>query len=321
MYLTEFFASSVSRHVALSLSLALSVPVVMAQAQPGTPLTKPVQAAPTSTLAAPAVLARGPAGLTITANDVLAELQRASVAERQSILSQPDAIQQIANNLLVRRALAAEAERDGLLGDPLMVSTLVIARDRALSDARLVRLDAQNNPSDAALDAYARNVYQTSGTRFEKPAQTRARHILLANNGAESLQKAQALLAQLRAGASFEELAKANSTDQGSAARGGDLGFFGAGQMVRPFEDAVNALAKPGDLSAPVESQFGYHIIRLEERREKSRQPYEDVRTQLLSEARTAILNETRTQKVLSLNKDFVYERAAIEALTKPEAR
>jgi peptidyl-prolyl cis-trans isomerase C len=167
------------------------------------------------------------------------------------------------------------------------------------------------------LEAYARNLYQANPAKFEKPAQTRARHILLAKSGPESLQKAKDLLAQLRAGASFEELAKANSTDQGSAAKGGDLGFFPAGKMVQPFEEAVNKLSKPGDLSEPVESQFGYHIIRLEERQEKSLRPYTEVREQVMQEARASILSESRVQLVQELNKGFVFDTAAIEALGK----
>ena len=264
-----------------------------------------------------AILARGPNGVQVSAADVLSELRRAPLADRQTILSKPEMVRQIVSNLLVRRVLAAEAERDGLGADPVVVASLAIARDHVLSDERLARLDAQNTPSEAALDAYAHNIYQANAAKFERPAQTRARHILLANNGPESLQKAKDLLTQLRAGASFEELAKANSIDPGSAAHGGDLGFFGPGKMVQPFEDALNKLSKPGDLSEPVESQFGYHIIRLEERREKGLQSYDEVREKLLAEARAAILNQSRVQKVDALNTDFVFENDALEALAK----
>ena len=266
---------------------------------------------------ASAILAREPAGAIVSVADVLSELRRAPPADRQTILSKPEMVRQIVSNLLVRRVLAAEAERDGLGADPVVVATLAIARDRVLSDERLARLDAQNTPGETTLDAYARTIYQANATKFERPAQTRASHILLANSGPDSLQKAKDLLAQLRAGASFEDLAKTHSTDPGSAARGGDLGFFGAGKMVRPFEDALDKLSKPGDLSEPVESQFGYHIIRLEERREKGMQSYSEVREQLLTEARKALLNESRVQKVLALNKGFVFENDALDALAK----
>lgn len=276
------------------------------QAQPITQGDKPV-----------VVLVRATGGLQVTSNDIMSELQRAPENIRESVMSRPEALQQLANNLIVRRMLAAEGARDGLEKDPVVAASLEIARDRALSDARLARLDAQNQPTDAAIEAYARNLYQANSSQFEKPPEARARHILIDNTGTESLEKAKDLLKQLRNGASFEELAKAHSTDKGSAARGGDLGFFGPGKMVRPFEDAVNALKAPGDLSEPVESQFGYHIIRLEERREKSKASYEEVREQLLGEAKVAIMNASRLQKVRSMTNDITFDAAVIEQLVK----
>lgn len=324
MYFSQFFASPFVRRGVLTLLLAPLFSSAIAQTKPQTPTVKPAPAAAKPAPATPAgslILARGPGGALVRLDDVLSELRRAPASDRQAVLARPDAVQQIASNLLTRRVLSAEAQRDGLDKDPIIAATMAVARDRVLSDALMARLDAQNTPSEAALDAYAHNLYQANETKFDRPAQTRARQILLANSGPESLQKARDLVAQLRAGASFEELAKANSIDPVSAARGGDLGFFGAGQMVKPFEDALNKLSKPGDLSDPVESQFGYHIIRLEERREKGRQPYSEVRDQLMVEARTAILSEVRAQKVQALNKDFVFDTEAIAALGKPATR
>lgn len=323
----SFAVRQSAQHLCLPLVLTLTLSGVFAQ----TPTQVPNERAATTAVRSEStsnikknpttILARGAAGVTITMADVLSELQRAPEASRLAAMERPDSLQQITRNLLVRRVLAAEATRDGLAKDPIVAATATIAQDRALSDARLARLDAQNEPSESALDAYARTMYQANSSKFDRPAQTRARHILLTNSGPESLQKAKELLSQLRAGASFDDIAKTHSTDPGSAARGGDLGFFPAGQMVRPFDDAVNALIKPGDLSEPIETQFGYHIIRLEERKEKGRQTFEEVRPQLLSEARNAILNEARMQKVQNLNKDFVFEREAIEAIAKPASR
>jgi len=92
--------------------------------------------------------------------------------------------------------------------------------------------------------------------------------------------KAEEVLAKLRAGGDFDALAKENSADPSNKDRGGDLGWFGRGMMVKPFEDAAFAL-KPGELSGIVETQFGYHIIKLEERRMQDSpngQPVEQVR-------------------------------------------
>src|SRR6185437_6363221 len=85
---------------------------------------------------------------------------------------------------------------------------------------------------------------------------------------------------QLAGGAKFEDLAKAKSTDTGSAANGGDLGFFGKGQMVKPFEDAVFAL-KVGEVSQPVQSQFGWHVIKLLETRKTQPAPIDQIGQQL----------------------------------------
>lgn len=267
------------------------------------------------------MLATGPLGTSVQIYDILSEIQRAPEPVRQNLLSRPDAVAQLVNNLLVRRVLAKEAQRDGLAKDPVVNATLSIASDRALSDARLARMDAQNTPNDATVDAYAQSFYKANQAKFDVPAQTRVRHILMANSGPDSLAKAKAVLDQLKSGASFEEMAKTHSIDTSNSKQGGDLGFFGAGQMVRPFEDAVNKLAKPGDLSEPVETQFGYHIIRLEERREKGRQSYEEVRSQLLTEARTTVLNEARVQKVQALNKDMNIDKSAIESFVKAQTQ
>ena len=280
-----------------------------------TPSAPAAQSAPAS-----AILARGPSGLVITSADVSADMARLPEATRRAIQGNPESLQQIASNLMVRRVLALETSQSALAQSPAVVATLGLARDRVLSDARLAQMDAQNAPSDAAIENYARQVYLTSPEKFERPAQTRARHILITKTGPESLQKANALLVQLKGGASFEDLAKANSADPGSAAKGGDLGFFGAGNMVRPFEDAVTKLAKPGDLSEAVESQFGYHIIRLEERREKGRQSFEEVRAQLVGEARNAILSEARVLKVQAMMKDISFDEASIGAFSKTAA-
>ncbi|HEX8131184.1 MAG TPA: peptidylprolyl isomerase [Pyrinomonadaceae bacterium] len=107
-------------------------------------------------------------------------------------------------------------------------------------------LNARTKASEAEIDAYL------------------AAHPELAPK--ETKAKAEAVLAQLRAGGDFAALAKEHSVDTSNKDRGGDLGWFGRGMMVKPFEDAAFAL-KPGELSGIVETQFGYHIIKLEERR------------------------------------------------------
>jgi len=126
------------------------------------------------------------------------------------------------------------------------------------------------------------------GDRFTVEEQVHARHVLVKTDPgagdagkAEARKKAEALLARAKGGADFAELAKKSSDDPGSAAQGGDLGFFGRGRMVPEFEAAAFAL-EPGQLSEVVESQFGFHVIRVEEKRPGGVRPLDEVRDDIV---------------------------------------
>lgn len=105
-----------------------------------------------------------------------------------------------------------------------------------------------------------------------------AAHILV-----EDEAKAKELLTQLEGGADFAELAKANSTDTGSGANGGELGWFGLGMMVKPFEEAVVA-ATPGKIAGPVKTDFGFHLILVKETRVAAQPTLDDLREELAAE-------------------------------------
>jgi peptidyl-prolyl cis-trans isomerase C len=109
-----------------------------------------------------------------------------------------------------------------------------------------------------------------------------ASHILVATQ-----EEAEKLKADLAAGADFAEIAKANSTDTGSGAAGGDLGWFGLGMMVKPFEDAVIA-AKVGEVAGPVQSDFGWHLILVKETRVAANPPLDQIRDELAAEIENA---------------------------------
>ncbi len=115
----------------------------------------------------------------------------------------------------------------------------------------------QVHVSDADVKAY----FDKNHATFDKPEQVRARHILVAD-----LPKANEVLAKLKAGGSWDALAKQYSTDPASKDKGGELGFFGRGQMVPQFQDAAFG-AKVGQIVGPIKSPFGYHIIQVEEKK------------------------------------------------------
>ena len=129
-------------------------------------------------------------------------------------------------------------------------------------------------------DGQIQEFYDANIDKMSMPEEVRARHILIGLNPEDpaarqlALDKITALRAEIEAGANFAVLAMERS-DGPSATQGGDLGFFGRGQMVPPFEEAAFSL-QPGQVSAVVETQFGFHIIKCEERREAQTVPVEE---------------------------------------------
>lgn len=171
-------------------------------------------------------------------------------------LVQQTALEQTAGELNKHDQLVLENERRGF------VSGIAIQKviDGAVTDAAL----------QAAYDAKYKDA--APATEYN------AAHILV-----DSEEKAKELKTQLDGGADFAELAKANSTDAGSGANGGDLGWFGTGMMVKPFEDAAVA-AEKGRVTDPVKSDFGWHLILVKETRQAEAPTLDQVRTELASE-------------------------------------
>lgn len=250
-------------------------------------------------------------------DDLLADWARLPAAQQSLVRTNPGAIRQQADALLVRRVLAERALSEGLANDPLVQRQLQIARERVLSDALLARVDARAVADPKAVEDMARLRYQAQPERFAVPEQVRVRHILLTGDDAEA--RAQALLAQLRSGAlSFEAAAREHSKDPGSAARGGDLGFFGRGRMVAPFEEAAFALQQPGELAGPVRTDFGVHVLQLVERRPAGRLPFDEVRDTLVQEVERALRNQARTELRDGILKEVTADDAAIANLVEP---
>ena len=156
-------------------------------------------------------------------------------------------------------------------------------------------------------DEAVRDYYDAHPQEFQEPEQVRASHILISTKPVDpnvdpnearlvARQGAESLLKQVREGADFAALAKEHSSCP-SSAKGGDLGLFGRGQMVKPFEEAAFAM-KVGETSDIVETKFGYHIIRVTEHNDPNQEPFED--------AREAIVNRlTQTKRSEAIRKYF----------------
>ncbi len=252
-------------------------------------------------------------GVTVTTIDVQGDALRIPVETRKSTLAKPEAIFQLSNNLIIRRAFAAQAEATGLANDPAVKAAITIARDRLLSELLFARMDAANKPSDAALEALASATYKSNPKRFDLPEETRARHILIRLETADAKTKATEILTELQKGADFSAIAKEKSQDPGSATQGGDLGWFPKGRMVSSFEDALSKLNKPGELSGVVETQFGFHVIKFEERKSPGIRSFEEVKDVLIREALVKVLNDARLVEVQKIQDKIKFNQAAME--------
>ncbi len=138
---------------------------------------------------------------------------------------------------------------------------------------------------EAVTDETLQAAYDARFKDAKPQTEYNAAHILVATQ-----EEADKLKADLAGGADFAELAKANSTDTGSGANGGDLGWFGLGMMVKPFEDAVVA-AKVGEVAGPVQSDFGFHLILVKETRVAEHPTLDQMRDELASEVENVAIN------------------------------
>lgn len=268
----------------------------------------------------PIVVGTSAAGVQVTSLDLAADALRIPQEVRAQLQARVKNLEQQTNNLLARRIVAQQALQQGLDKDPVVQAALQVARDRVLSDMMLERADAAARPSAEEVEGLARNIYVAQPQRFEVAEQVQARHILIAGKDAEARAKAHRLSKELAAGADFAALAKEHSADTGSAQRGGDLGFFGKGRMVPEFEQTAFAL-KDGQISDPVESQFGLHIIQRTASKPAGKQPFEEVREQLIKEVSDGLGRDARAALADKAKAQVQLQQQALETVAADYAK
>jgi peptidyl-prolyl cis-trans isomerase C len=178
-------------------------------------------------------------------------------------------------------------------------SRLAFTRNRLLMD-NLLAVEGKAATTDEAM----KKVYEEASKQISDEPEVHARHILV-----ETEDEAKAVEEELKKGADFAELAKKKSKDPG-ASDGGDLGFFTKDQMVPEFSAVAFAL-EPGKISDPVKSQFGWHIIKVEEKRNRKAPDFDQVKGQI----ETYVTRKAQAEYVAKLR-----EAAKIERMDKPEA-
>ncbi len=193
----------------------------------------------------------------------------------------PEMRAMIKDELINREILTQEADRQGYANRPELKNQIELARQsiviRALAQEYLTKNPVKDEDMKAEYDKFKG---QSKGKEYH------ARHILV-----EKEDEAKAIITKLKGGAKFEDLAKA-SKDPGSGAQGGDLGWAPQDAFVKPFSDAMIALKKGEYTAAPVQTQFGYHIIKLEDTRDAQVPGFEEVKGQIAESMQQRKLQE-----------------------------
>lgn len=249
-------------------------------------------------------------GQDLRLDEVMATAAEAMPAELRGVpplmlrtMLPPQVFEQLLDRAITDRAMVAAARAAGLDQDPEIRRRVRLAEENEMRDA-LLRREVLPRVTDDLLRAR----YDRDAAGRTAEAEVRARHILVPNEA-----DARAILTEIQRGGNFEEVARRRSTDP-AARNGGDLGFFRQGDMVPEFAAAAFAL-QPGQVSpAPVRTQFGWHVIKVEERRSSAGPSFDDSRETL----RQAVIEEEVLAAVQRIRATTRIERLAPPAPPAP---
>ncbi len=235
--------------------------------------------------------------ITVTADDVERYVALNMPGEDiAKALGQPGNIEQYLRNLLMVRSLSARAQQEQKGPDAAQLAwQLKYQTDRMYTEA-LQKAVIAEAIEGGDWEALARETYIAESERFVSPDRIDAAHILIATNTRseeEALAQVKLIQQRLAAGDDFNTLAQEYSDDTGSAQSAGELGIFNASKMVPEFAAVAFELAEPGDISEPVKTQFGYHIIKLNKKFAGKKQPFERVSEELIQEMQNKVAKQT----------------------------
>ncbi|MHA6729521.1 peptidylprolyl isomerase [Devosia sp. A369] len=296
------FSSRLARTASVLALMLAGTALAPALAQEAAPAVEAAAVTPETVVATVGGEPITEADLSFAAEDLTQELGQMPPDQRKPFLLR----------VLIDMKVMAKAGKDaGMADTPLFQQRLKYLEERALRRAYFADTIANAVTEEAVRAAYDKFVAD-----FVPAEEIRASHILVPTED-----EAKAVKAELDGGADFAAVAKEKSIDPG-AANGGDLGFFGKGMMVAPFEAAVYAMTEIDQVSDPVQSQFGWHVIRLEEKRQSSAPAFEAVAGQLQQQLLMTTFDETVERLMAGVTIDIpdATLKAAVDAQTEGEA-
>ena len=263
----------------------------------------------------------------MTRQDYEAELARLAPAMRGGFSTSPKRVTDLLNAILVNKTLAAQALREGLDKDPDVQQQIASETTRILARRRLHEIDEQaGREFDAKgdLTTAARERYLVEAEKFRRPEEISVSHILFetSKHGDDEARKlALDARAKVLAGADFNALAAQVSEDPSARSNAGRLGYFSAkGKMDPAFSKAAFALAREGDVSEPVKTQFGWHLIRLDGRKPAGTLSFEEAKAEILAAMRQQYIQDQQAAAVAAIRNDpqIKVNQPALDSLSTP---
>jgi len=261
---------------------------------------------------------QGDAILTQTAID--AAFSRIPEESRSAFVRDGSKVDKLTESLLQAEVVALDADKSGFSSDPLVRERVRLAARKELALAWVEEQARRMPPADYAAMAY--EDYLAHPEKYMTEVKLDVSHILIGTEN-RSAEEALALASELKARLTaepelFDALVKEYSDDPSAASNGGRFRKVRHGQMVEPFETAAYALSTPGQISEPVETEFGYHLIRLDRRYESEVMPFEEVKELAEEQMRAKHIDSYRTAFLRKLLQDpIVIPEGAVEVMAK----
>jgi len=274
-------------YLLLALAVLLAASGLMAQ---DTPPPAPAAAAPVDEAAHAKLVVAKLGEKVVTVGEIEQELSRIP-PQFASNFADPKRKEQYIQNMIDRQVFAKEAKAQGFLDKPDVKEKIDSYIERVLYSDFIKSLSDKITITPEETKAY----YESNKASFAAPEKIKAKHILV-----KTEEEAKQVKDELDKGGNWDELAKKYSTDKSNASRGGDLGLFPRGRMVPEFDEVAFSLPL-NQISSPVKTQFGYHLIKVEEKRPAELQTLEQVEKSVVGK----LQNEKREKIVEQLRKEL----------------
>lgn len=259
--------------------------------------------------------------VTIRKSDFDGEVDRLPAEIRPGFANSEKRVHELLRRMLLERTLAAQARSEKLAEVPKNAQRLAAEIDKLYAQLKVAQIEeaaiADFEAKRAAWEARARELYAVDRKRFELPEKLQASHILFetrTRSRDDARKLADEARAKVVAGADFNKLARELSEDRSAKTNMGRLDWFARSEMDPAFADAAFALKAPGDISQPVLSSFGWHVIRLDARQPAVQRSFDEVRDEILADLRHKHVNEAREAAIAKLRNDPTI-RANLEAI------